>query len=255
MGVEAARRARHCGRDHRRDGQRAGGVDAHRERQGLVLLEPPHRPAEARADEARDDEVAERADAEHEVIVLQLGPERPRPDPGQPQRDRRDPGERERPLGQLDPVEGDEPHDLREGDRDDDEVGAAHPEGEAADQPAAGAGRERREHEPDRRRPGLVHRAEAEAEIHVEAEARQRAHVGADAEEGDVAEAELPGEAEEQVQAHGADRQDARHDQRVEQVGAGAERQRQGDEGGEEREGEEPVHPMRSAFANRPVGL
>ena len=51
---------------------------------------------------------------------------------------------------------------LGEADGDDDEIGAAHPERQLADEIAAQARDDDRQHEADDRRPGLVHHAKLE---------------------------------------------------------------------------------------------
>ena len=72
-----------------------------------------------------------------------------------------------------------------------------------------------REKETVNDRPRLVHDMKAFEQLHVEAERGQRAHIGADAEEGDVAETELAGVAEQQVKAHRRDGENAGRDEGV----------------------------------------
>ena len=70
----------------------------------------------------------------------------------------------------------------------------------------------------------------------IEAERRQRADIGADAEERDVAEAELAGEAEQQIEAHRADDEDAGRDQRVQQIGIAQPQRHRGERGDRQRQ-------------------
>src|ERR1700756_3726642 len=88
----------------------------------------------------------------------------------------------------------------------------------------------------------------------VEAERGERACVGANAEEGDVTEAQLTGEAEQQVEAHRRDDKNARGDQRVQQIGI-AQPQRNRGKRGDGENGNARPHPTRSERAKSPVGL
>ena len=90
-------------------------------------------------------------------------------------------------------------------------------------------------------------------QVHLEAERDQRARIGADAEERDVAERELAGEAEQQVEAHRRDDEDADHDQHVEEIEVG-QPQRHGCERGQHDDGGPAAQLIRSFWANRPVG-
>ena len=65
-----------------------------------------------------------------------------------------------------------------------------------------------------------MHGAYAE-DRHVEAQRGERARVRADAEESDVTEAQLPGVAEQQVETHRGDREDARGDEDVQEIRLG----------------------------------
>src|SRR5437870_12725947 len=86
-------------------------------------------------------------------------------------------------------------YDAGEADRDEHEVGAAEVERETADEPAGEAGRR------DRAR-------ERQPEGPLEPEREQRGGVGADAEEGGVAERELTGVTEEEGQGQRQDAED-----------------------------------------------
>ena len=79
--------------------------------------------------------------------------------------------------------------------------------------------------------------------------------VGADAEERDVAEAELPGVAEQQVEAHRRDGENAGHDEGVQEVVVRRARAARESSASEPGDGERAPHPIRSARAKRPVGL
>lgn len=68
-----------------------------------------------------------------------------------------------------------------------------------------------------------------------------------------MAEAELAGEAEQQIEAHRADDEDTRRDQRIEQIGI-AQPERDRGKGRDGENGDDRLHPTRSARANRPVG-
>ena len=91
-------------------------------------------------------------------------------------------------------------------------------------------------------------------DVHAESERDQRARIRADAEECDMAQRKLPGVAEQQVQAHGGDDEDAGDDEDVQHVLV-AHPQRQREQEKHPKRGEDVFHPMRSFRANRPVGL
>ena len=69
-----------------------------------------------------------------------------------------------------------------------------------------------------------------------------------------MAEAQLARIAEQQVQAHGGDDEDAGHDEHMQGVQV-REPQRDGREESEPGNGERALHPIRSFCANSPVGL
>src|SRR6266436_717213 len=98
-----------------------------------------------------------------------------------------------------------------------------------------------------------MHNANSE-QLDVEAKGGQRAAIGADAEESHMAEAQLPGIAEQQVQAHGRDDENAGHDQDVQDVLV-LQPQWNGEENDEPDRRQRAFHPTRSARANSPVGL
>ena len=99
-----------------------------------------------------------------------------------------------------------------------------------------------------------MNHAETERQAGIETQRRQGADVSADAEEGDMAEAELAGEAEQQIEAHRADDEDAGRDQRVHQIRI-AQPQRHGCERDDRQNSDRCLHPTRSERANSPVGL
>src|ERR1700730_13102666 len=98
-----------------------------------------------------------------------------------------------------------------------------------------------------------MHNAKSE-QLDVEAKGGRRAGIGADAEETHMAEAELPGISEQQVQAHRRDDENAGRNQDVQDVLI-LQPQRNGEEDDEPERQQYPLHPTRSARANRPVGL
>jgi hypothetical protein len=157
------------------------------------------------------------------------------------------------PLGELDPVDRDQPHHLGEADRHDDEVGAAHLEGEAADRPAGESCDRHRDQHGEPHRLGADADRDGVGQVHLEAERDERARIGADAEERHVAEGELAGEAEQQVEAHRRDDEDAHDDEHVEEIQVGQPR-RHRCERGEHHEGGPAAQLIRSFWANRPVG-
>src|SRR5688572_20228874 len=88
----------------------------------------------------------------------------------------------------------------------------------------------------------------------VELEREQRRGVGADPEEGGMAERELARVAQQQVETEGEDREDAGHDQHVQVIGAHQPRRRRDQR--QRGHGQEHAndHPTRSARANSPAG-
>ena len=95
--------------------------------------------------------------------------------------------------------------------------------------------------EPDGlRRPGVT--SQVGQQVHLEAQRHQARDVGADAEEGDVAEAQLAGVAEQQIEAHGGDDEDAGHDQHVQDVEV-VQPQRHGDQEQQPGDGEARASP------------
>ena len=69
-----------------------------------------------RAHETADENVAGDADGEHQIVVGGLAQERYLEEVGHAELQKRNVVERHRPLGKLDPVDGDEADDLREAD-------------------------------------------------------------------------------------------------------------------------------------------
>src|SRR5215468_3424825 len=98
-----------------------------------------------------------------------------------------------------------------------------------------------------------MHNAKSE-HLDVEAERGQRAGIGTDAEERHMAEAELSGIAEQQVQAHRRDDENAGRDQDMQDVLV-LQPQRNGEENDKPERRQRALHPMRSARANSPVGF
>src|SRR5207247_8277530 len=94
---------------------------------------------------------------------------------------------------------------------------------------------------------------EREPEGPLEPEREQRGGVGADAEEGGVAERELTGVTEEEVQGQRQDAEDPRHDDDVKEVRA-REPERQCEREEDRHEAARPRHPIRSCFAKSPAG-
>ena len=253
MGVEPAGGARYGGRDHGGQDQRTGDVNPDRGGQRLVLAQRDHGPAQARAHQPGDHHVGQDAGHQHQVVVGHLAPEGQLPQAGDAEGERRDVVERHRSLGQVDPVERHQAHDLGEADGHDDEVGAADLERDPADQPAEEPGHQDAGQQADPHRARREHEGIAVGDLEVEAERDERAGVSADAEEGDVAEAQLPGIAEQQVEAHGRDDEDARVDEDIQIVLIGHP-DRNREQEGQPQPGRPAVHPMRSARANSPVG-
>src|SRR5262245_39258415 len=90
--------------------------------------------------------------------------------------------------------------------------------------------------------------------MHAETERHQRAGVGADAKEGDVAKRELPRIAEEQVQAHRGDNEDHSYDKNMHHIEV-RHPERDGEEEEQPERGQNLLHPTLSFRANSPVGL
>ena len=121
-------------------------------------------------------------------------------------------------AGEVVPVEEDEPDDLAEGERDDGEIVAAQPEH-----------REAEDHPPGRREDAGERQADPEAPAEIVGEEREG--IGADRVEGDIAEIEEAGIADDDVQAP-AEHRIGEHDDRPgpSRSGAGAGRRPSGDE-------------------------
>ena len=140
--------------------------------------------------------------------------------------------------GDVAPLEGERPDELREGQRQHGEVDAREAQADPADRHRRGARRERREQQ--RRlhpRVGVGH--------------EQRRGVGAAAEEGRVPEAHEPAEAEEEVQARREEREDEHVGREHLREGRAVERQR-GQQGEERGDGEAHARP---GGADRALGL
>ena len=69
-----------------------------------------------------------------------------------------------------------------------------------------------------------------------------------------MAEAQLAGVAEQQIEAHRGDDEDTGHDEHVQDVEVG-QPERDGDQEEQPGDGKGTLHPIRSFWANRPVGL
>src|SRR5207253_3195801 len=89
---------------------------------------------------------------------------------------------------------------------------------------------------------------------HVEAEREQRAGVGADAEERGVAEAQLPGVAEQQVEADRRNDENAGRGQDGEEVGLAQPQWQARREDDEQQPAEPRAHPIRPLSAKSPWG-
>ena len=185
MRVEAAGRAgQHARHDHGQHGV-AVGADARGLGQALVLAHGAERAPHARAQESRRDPQRRARQDHHEVVVVALADER---EALGAQVEGRHAGQAHGPLRQLHPVGRHEPDHLGEAHRDEHEVGAAELEGEQAEELA------------DERRDEGRRRQRRRAGESPKWSAEQPRRVGADAEEGRVAEVQLSGR-EEQVHA------------------------------------------------------
>ena len=98
-------------------------------------------------------------------------------------------------AGDVAPFQRDREYELGEGKRQHEEGNAAGAHAEEADQRGTGGGDDDPGHEPE---PG----------VHAEQRSQDRHRIGAQAEEGGMAERHQSGEAEQQVEAHGEDRED-----------------------------------------------
>lgn len=219
-----------------RDELHPEAVDAHGERGGLVLADGDPGPADAGVAAAPEDEDDDGRDQQHQEEVVR------EPADGEPAdvvrdaqveaqdvqvRDGRDAvgavGD-VRAGGAVGVVHGDT-EDLTEAEGHDGQVVAAQPQGRRADQ-----------HTEDQRGERADQDGGPEGEVHAERRAGragdQRGRVGADAEEGDVAEVEQAGEADDDVQAQGdgGEDQDVDAEGRVLVVGLGEGEQRRRDE-------------------------
>src|SRR5262245_18933182 len=87
----------------------------------------------------------------------------------------------------------------------------------------------------------------------LEPERNQRAGVGSDPEERDVSKRQLPGEAEQQIEAHGCDDKNACRDQHVKYIKVAQPQWNRG-QPSDENKGKVTAHPIRSFCAKRPVG-
>src|SRR5262249_9345968 len=104
-----------------------------------------------------------------------------------------------------------EAHHLGEADRHDDEIGASHLERQPPYGVAAQAGDRRADRKTSELRPGLMNDRITD-NLDLEAKRHERAGVCAYPEERHVTEAELPGVAEQQIEAHRSDDEDAGDD-------------------------------------------
>jgi hypothetical protein len=133
--------------------------------------------------------ICQDADDGDEIVIRGLVPELVFTDPGNPKGIGRNVGERERPLRQLHPVQGHQPRHLGKADRDDDEIGATDLERQFADRVAAQTGDDHGHDKTDNRRPRRMHNGKAARQLDVESQRGQGAGIGANAKEGDMAEA------------------------------------------------------------------
>src|SRR5439155_10545271 len=182
--------------------------------------------------ENRKDGDGEREQHEHEIIEAHAFREGER----QAGAGSRNPGQSVVAAREPPPAEREAPQDLRERERDHEEIGSL------------GAQRE----QPEQRRGDRGHdqaREEVEPEVVAHAQRQQPDGVGAHAEIGGVAERRQAGIAEDQVQAHREDREDQHLGEQPELVRR--ERERQDDEDERARDdGDRPRH----GEPKRPVG-
>src|SRR5579875_148801 len=254
MGVETACSTRHRRRDDGRKHEIARDVDADRGRERLVLLERDHGAPETRAHQPAYDDIGDDPDSEHDVVVRHLPVELRLPDARDVDGEGRNIVERHWPLGERHPVEGDEPHDLGEADRHNDEISAPNLERDPSDDPPGETGKNDAENEAQPGRMGIDGEREIIGELELEAERDQGTRIGTDAEEAHLAEIELTRIAEEQIEAHRRDDEDPGDDEDM-QIIEIRHPERNGDEEGYPQPAEPAPHPMRSARANSPVGL
>ena len=138
---------------------------------------------------------------------------------GQPKRQGRDRCQCQRALRQLHPVQRHQTHHFGETDGDDDKVGAADAERELADDIAAHSRDQNGDDEAKPDRPRFVDHTNAADQFDIKAERNQRAGVGADPEESDVAKAELSRIAQQQIEAHRRDDEYSGGDKGIEKIG------------------------------------
>ena len=148
----------HRAREEREDLDRAG-ADAHRPCGVLVLPDRDPRPAQPRILEMGEDQHDERDEQHDQHVVQDTGREPDRADDDRlverrtEQRHLRDVRDRVRAAGEAaDVVLCDASEDLAEGERDDGEVVAAHPQGRRADDRAEAARHDRADDHDDRER-------------------------------------------------------------------------------------------------------
>ena len=120
-----------------------------------------------------------------------------------------DAGDAVGPVGDVGPIEQHDADDLAEGERDDGEIVASKPEHREA------------EHDAPKRRRGAGDR-QADPKAQAEMRGEQREGIGADGIEGDIAEVEQPGEADDDVQPPAEHDIGEHQDRQIEQI---AERQ------------------------------
>ena len=259
MRIERARASRDGRGGDRGDHQIMRDVDADRGRERLVLAQRDHGAAGARVHEPPDDHIGDDREGDDETIIGGFAQERQHKDVGQAEREGRDVVERHRALRQLDPVERDEPHHFGKADADDDEIRSADPKRDAPDQPPAQSGDDdpAQKCEPDRL--GGERNDDTGGEVKLEPEGHEGARVGPDSEERNVAKRQLPGEAEQEIEAHRRDDEDAGRDEDVQDVEIRHPRRHQEEKeharsDGEALDRKRSHQPIRSLRANRPVG-
>src|ERR1043166_2880764 len=204
--------------------------------------------------DARDQPTTNDSDRQHQPVRLRFRHERDEARARPPNRERRDVVERHGSFGEVHPVERHHAHYFGKADGDDHEIGAAHPERELPYEKAEQTADHDRSAERNPYRLRLDHERIRQADVHVEAKREQRAGVGADAEKRRVAEAQLPGVAEQQVEADRRDDENAGRGEDGEVVGL-AHPQRQARRQHDKQQSAEPrAHPTRPLSAKKPWG-
>jgi len=213
--VEGSRHAGEARADGKGEQLEAHEVHAHRARRDLIALDREPCAPDPGFPQSETDEDQERNQPEAHVIIGQRIDTEAVPE----QRGRGDAVHARGTIGQPRPVAEDDRHDLAETERDDGEIVALQPQGGRAERHAESGGDDRgdRQHEPER--DGEMHDADiALGNLRNQAQCRERhpegrpwrgdlirrenaVRIGADREEGGIAEIEQAGEADHDVEA------------------------------------------------------